>query len=514
MRERTASDISFSLLKLQRLRAGFDELSGGRPESRPRERTFIRLARQLGSTAIPTCCRELQSPDEDRSRWAYALLADIAAADDCQDRVVVALRDVADDPRTSDVSKLRALALLEELGIATQDTPALRDPAAARAKSLRDLAGCLATRPDIARAADLLVEQLSPGELCEFIADLSNAQAPEAAALSVEILLRDDIDERTLSEIRRLSAPLLCDRELADEARAAPRVARSCRTKIARHKDGRVAVVARARRTGSRPPRWRVYCAVLSPDAILFDGHYADDMTHSAIDRELIAALEADGFELEEIETAEARDIVAHGARGARVVMPRIPRSYFLGRDILGLSDEHLGNTRSMRKDHELAALHARATDLLAAGDSAAARPMLERYVSEVPDDAEGCAALGLCVLSLDEPELARRYLDRAVWLEPENPRHLWNLAAAAHASGKLGGCYLALSRYLDCTHTALSTWDGVSDLEQRREKAREFVAEYARLSRLEHPCEDPADVAQREGRPAKKLPRTARRRR
>ena len=511
MPERAASHISFSLVKLHRLRAGFDELSDGRPIHRSRERTLLRLARQLGATAIPTCARELQSLDEDRSRWAYAVLGAIATVDGCDGRVVAALRDVADADATSDVAKLRALALLTELGIPTPASPHLHDPAAARARSLRDLAGCLGSPSEVARAGDLLVEQLAPGELCEFIGDLSEAQAAEAAALAVELLLRDDLDERTLGEIRRLSAPLLCNRELEARVRAKPRVPRSCCAAVGRHQDGRVVVIARARRAGSRPPRWRVYCAVLSPEAILIDGHYADDMTHSAIDRELVRLLGTDGFAMEDIGTGEARDLVAHGARGARIIMPRIPRTYFLGRDILGISDEHLGNSRSMRRDHLVAALHARATDLLAAGDAGAARPLLERYVAEVPDDAEGCAALGLCVLALDEPDLARRYLDRAVWLEPENPRHLWNLAAAAHASGRLGACFLALSSYLESRD---SGWGSDEDRRARRQKANEFVAEYDRLARLQHPALDPAEVARKENGPPPESARTARRRR
>jgi Tfp pilus assembly protein PilF len=257
-----------------------------------------------------------------------------------------------------------------------------------------------------------------------------------------------------------------------------------------------------------------VYCAVLSPEAILFDGHYADDMTHSAIERELLRLLRADGFAIEDIPTADACDLVSHAARAARVIMPRIPRTYFLGRDILGLSDEHLGNTRSMRKDHELAALHARATDLLAAGESEAARPLLESYVAAVPDDAEGCAALGLCVLALGESDLASRYLDRAVWLEPESARHLWNLAAAAHASGQLGACYLALSRYLDCSDAGAATEINADELEQQRERARVFVLEYARLARLQHPYLEPEDVARAEERPRSGLPLTRARRR
>lgn len=488
MVETAGGSISFSFPKLQRLRLGFDELAEGRPRTAAAERTLLRLARQLGAVAVPTVVRELAGADEDRARWAYAVLGAIADRPRHTDRVIAALRQVVAGA-APDLAKLRALSLLGDLGIEMATPTDLVDPDAARSRSLSDLARCLVTTADVARAAELLIDQLAENELCEFIDDLAETEPAHAAALATEMLVRDDLHEKTRGEIRRLSAPLPLP---APAAR--PRMPRTLAVQLGRHSDGRRVVLAQARRAGSKPARWRVYCGLISPDEILVDGHYVDDLTHGQIRREVVIPLEKQGFELEVVDARAARPLLARAARAARVVMPRVPRTYYVARDLFGLSDEHLGPARSLNRDHARAALLARGTDLLAAGELERARPILERYIAEAPDDAEGCAALGLCTLASGNAELARRYLDRAVWLQPASGRHLWNLAAAAHRCGRRGACYLALTRYLEVEDD-----EDPPERNDRGDLARHYIAEYERLARVHHPGMEPSSLAMAE---------------
>src|SRR5204863_2794548 len=109
-----------------------------------------------------------------------------------------------------------------------------------------------------------------------------------------------------------------------------------------------------------------------------------------------------------------------------------------------------------VRASH-LATLHGRAVDLLAAGEHARARPLLEHCFRIAPDDADIAASLGSCLLAAGEVEAARAPLALAARLEPAWALHHWNLAAACHRAGDLAGCWRALREYLVRT-------DGTSD--------------------------------------------------
>jgi Tfp pilus assembly protein PilF len=135
----------------------------------------------------------------------------------------------------------------------------------------------------------------------------------------------------------------------------------------------------------------------------------------------------------------------------------------------------------------------ARALDLVGVGLHDRAHPLLERYVAEAPDDAEGWESLGLCTLAKGDAAAAHRMLCRAVLLDPTSPMHHWNLAAAAHRAGRMGGCHLALLAYLELTGDL-----GPAEAE-RRTRASRLIAEYERFARLEYPLVAPADLARTE---------------
>ncbi|RMH42731.1 MAG: hypothetical protein D6689_07275 [Deltaproteobacteria bacterium] len=443
--------VTFSLAKLQRLRASFDDLRAGRPAHPGQERACARIAAALGATAIPLLVRELASADDGRAAWAAHLLAHVAAAG-ARDRVIAALREPPNAARD------RARDLLGEIHGTAHDATE-----ADRARSLRRLAACLDTPAEIARAADLITHQMPPADLLDFVDEFAGDQPARAAALVDELYVRDDIDDRTRSELRLLRAALPADH---GAARRSPPVRTVART--ARAADGRCAAIATARRRGTRPPRFRCLWLLIDAGGALADAGYAADLSRRDIDVDVLAAMRAGGLSFAR---APVREVAAQVAAAARRCIARggtLPRDYYLGRDLLGLFDDHWTHWHPPQDDTP--ALLSRALELMAAGSPDRARPLLRRYVARRPDDADGRANLGVCLLACGEPAAAIRQLSRAVALAPNDAMHQWNLAAAAHRTGDTAACRDALRAYL----ASADVRPGASD---RRRTARALLA-------------------------------------
>jgi Flp pilus assembly protein TadD len=178
---------------------------------------------------------------------------------------------------------------------------------------------------------------------------------------------------------------------------------------------------------------------------------------------------------------AFAAEVVKHGGRRAVPLLEALCHRR-------GLSDETLEVLQDLRRQAsasraERAAAQAldRGLEYLEAGKPRAARRRLERYVAATPRHAEGRSALGICLLQLDEYDQALAHLTEAASLEPEEPLHRWNLAAAAKQADRMGGAYLALRDYLALTD------DGEGAM-PRRAEARSFVRAYERMLRDSHP--------------------------
>jgi Flp pilus assembly protein TadD len=238
----------------------------------------------------------------------------------------------------------------------------------------------------------------------------------------------------------------------------------------------------------------RALCALLDEKGRLAHAHYADLIARQALEREVVAPLVGEGYRFSRATDAAAGRLLARGARAALATRGTLPREYYLGRHLLGQNLSHTGSTELGPR--ERASILARARELISRGAAERARLLLEGLLDEAPRDAEARGALGLCLLALGEPSGARLALERAVSLDPEQPAHLWNLAAAAHREGRPGACYLALSRFL-----ASERFGALAEttLEERRRRAREYIAEYERLAQLEHPGVAPETVARAE---------------
>lgn len=482
--------VTSSFVKLRRLVTGFDHLRSGRPIEPREERALRRVARQLGATSLRVLWSELASQDDGRAGFAHALLAEVAKGRALRERIVRDLHATVRRPDSPDRAKLRAITLLAELDAELPAEAELSDPDAARRRSMGELAACLGSPPSpaaVARAADHLLEELPFGDILDLFDDLIVTEPAAALALADELLVQGELGETCRHELRQRRAA--ARQGGAFPPARARRCAAAPRTRFARHQDGRGILLACARQAGSRPPRQRLLCLLVAADGTLLDGHYAEDMTPGAVERQFAQPLAGQGFHLAPTGLEAARGFAIQSARVAIQRGRGLPRAFYLGRDLIGLRDEHLDGTPRARGEVDLAALLERAIDLLAAREPAQARPLLERYVAESPDDPEGHAQLGLCQLGLGDPAGALHDLGRAAWLDPRQPIYQWNIAAAAHAAGRRGACYLALVAYT-------GGFDASPGAEDRSAIAARFIDEYERLAGLEHPDTPPDAVA------------------
>ncbi len=452
-------------MKLRRLADSFHRLL-----SASEERAVTELAVGLGPSAVSTCVRELGHAEERRWRKAYRLLAEIGR-ESGRARVSEGMSSLLTDANTSDEIKIRAIAVVAELNLELPPAASLKDPDRARLASVADLAACLRSREDMARAVDHLLDSLAGEEIIGFVDDIVKVTPPVAAALVDEILVRDDLPTELRRQFRVLRASLPADREPVDRAELS-----AVRAMIGHHRDGRRMALAWARvLRQQKEPAYRAMCAIINSQDLLEDAHYRDSMDSRTIDREFLSPLREQGFLFRRVTVDVARRLLGHAARRRAQSGRAQPRAFYIGRDLFGLMDQHLPAARRLDRELDLAALLGRALELCAGGDYREARPLLEGYLVELPLDGEARAALGVTLLHLGDATGAEVEFRQAVDRQPDNPIYLWNLASAAHQSGHGDVCYTALQRYLV-----------VGDLEdatsEREQMARDLIAEYERL--------------------------------
>ena len=430
------------------------------------------IARTLGATAVPLCARELTA-DAPRRAWAIDLLRTISQV--AAERVQAELRAIASRDDLDD-AKLAALALLAELG--DESTSArFQDPRTMHQQSLARFASQLATPAEVASAADLLVSRLGPEELVEFVEAFSEANPDRARELGDELAARVDLDVAARGELSRVTAPLRLATPTTGTRSPARALGRPALLVGLRHRDGRV-VIAVARRVVGEP-RWRSLAVLCTDDGALDSVRYDDDTTPRQVREALVAPLAADGYVRFALTTSSAQRVIAQAARRAVAAGKALPSPYYLGRDLLGLADSHLGTTTSPDRG----ALLGRAIDLLAGGAPARAHPLLEHCAAAGPDDADAHAHLGLCRFALGDYPAAVTALTRATWLEPAWPLHHWNLAAAAHRAGDLATCARALHGFLD--HAADPLAQAIDHAHGHRVAlARRFLTDHGALRR------------------------------
>ncbi len=437
--------ISYSFGPLRQLQDTFSRLPASGVASRTVEKQAQKLLAGLGETAIPLLARKLGSSSSRESSWAYRLLSRVGGP-----RVEELARARALDSATDDEDKALALALLTELGAELPERVFLKDPSALRDRSVRELLDSLRGPEDVARAADLLLHQIDPEGLAEFLSDLAGTNDGRVSSLVGELMLRHELSEGQVARLASLRARLPSPARL-------PTRRRSVTCTLAEHTDGRRAVMVTQRRAG----RTRAWVVHLDRNGDIGVIHYEANLAARGEQR-IISTLVTSGHALVPLGTDDARHLVARAARLSRTRSGSLPRDYYVGRDLLGLSAEHM-------------------TEASADASRPAAAGRLEKVVERHPDDAQARAMLGKRLLDAGKSSEALVHLAVATRLEPENARHHWNLGQAAKLVGKVGAAYSAIRDYLHLR-------DEAEGGEERHRQARRYVQMFEQFAAKEHP--------------------------
>jgi tetratricopeptide (TPR) repeat protein len=444
-----------------------------------------RVVRRLGATAVPLLGRELRGSDPCRREAARDALGAIAAhGAEARARVAAELHAITGGD-VPDEAKVVALGLLSELG--EHADARFADPTAIRVRTAIALAAHLETAADLAGAAELMVHQLEAGDIVQMLEVMAEAAPDAAHRLAGELALRLDVASETRERIAVLVATFEAKPEgkhagrLGSEATpGAPEPLRAEPLQVAVLVDAaaRLVVIASRKIAGQR--RWRRWAVLIGASGRIEDCLHEDDAGPDGNAASLIAELCADGYRIASTELAHAHDVVAAAARGTAESTRALPSPYYLGRDLLGLADAHLGARDHAQPTTSSAAL-AHALELVAAGDHAHALPLLEACDPGNPDAA---AALAAILLTQNRPAAALVALDRALAAEPDWPLHHWNLAAALHQLGDPRGCYHALRRFV-ATSAIPSGLFADPDQPARVGCAERMLAELERTARL-----------------------------
>jgi hypothetical protein len=411
---------------------------------------IARLARRAGPTSIALLSRELAHAETRRRESARDALAALADDATIRPRVIAALRDFV-STALPDEAKVCALGLLSELGERLEVR--FSDPAAIQRRSAVALASQLHTPHDVANAVDLMVRQLSGDDIEQMIAILVESAPDVAGRIASELVARLDL----ASEIRDRIAEAIAIPAIPTSGCVAvapdPAARKSSRTHTAVLVDAaaRLVVIACRKLAGER--RHRRWAVLVGATGRIEDCLYEEEPADAA---PLIASLCADGYRVASTDPAEARAAIASAARASAVDPKALDSSYYLGRDLLDLADEHLPRAeRTPATRDALAATIDRALALLASPERAdveRADTLLAR-AAEASDartlSVDFHAARGTCALILGRPADAAESLTRAISAEPTWPLHHWNLAIALQQLGDASGQYHALRRFL-----------------------------------------------------------------
>ena len=412
-----------------------------------------RLVQRLGATAIPLLGRGLHSADPRRreaSRGALAHLAAAAADDTVRPRVIAELRAISGSELGGDEIKVCALGLLAELG--ERGAARFADPTAIQRRSAAALARQIGSDADVASAADLMVRQLDEDDMVQMLVVMVEAAPTAAHRLATELSVRLDLP---VLARERITAAMVSTPRPGTEPGVGPvdrrRTSRPTQVAVLVDASARLVVVASKKVTGER--RWRRWAVLIGASGRIEDCLHEDDGGDAGDAAPLIANLCADGYRVASTALEHARHVVATAAK-ATATTPRadgtsaLASAYYLGRDLLGLADAHLGD-RAAQPSTTLA----RALEHLDDDETARAEVLLARCDQANPDVA---AATAVILLARNEPAAAIEAIERALAVEPDWPLHHWNLAVALHQLGDPSGCFHALRRFV--TTSALPT--------------------------------------------------------
>ncbi|MCP4447565.1 MAG: tetratricopeptide repeat protein [Myxococcales bacterium] len=450
--------------------ASFEEHSEGSLRSLEQRDAIYQLVDHIGALAIPPLLRQL-FVGPSAAQWATELLIRLA---DSEARVRRIAKAVVSELQTATLPEPCKLPVAELLGYLGEPIPWPEFSSAedSAQHSLCDLAACIDSPAELARTADTLLADLPTTEVIEFVEDFATQEPAIAIALIDELLLRDTLHERSRAALRQLGVSVSVEhRSLTLSIGALHAPPKRPGLRLARHASGRSVLVAYARCKTKGPRQYRALSLHLESNGTLSQCEYLDQVPRSTVESLLLTPLAEAGYEISPAAPGALRQHAIFGCRLRIRGGQPMPRAYFLGRDLLGLSDEHMPrrSPRSRRRTQD-AALLARGTELLSLGRAELARDLLIQYAKGHPRDSEALATLGSCLVQVGDIDRAREYLSKASSLAPQVGRYHWNLAALAHREGRSGECFLALKDYLACSDAGDAS---------QRSVARELVASY-----------------------------------
>lgn len=476
--------ISFTFFELRQLMASFEEHVEGSPRSLEHKSAIYQLVDHIGALAVPTLLRQL-FVDSSSAQWATELLIRLADSEARCRRITKALLVELQATALREDCKFAVAELLGYLGepVPWPEFVSAEDSAQ---HSLCDLATCIDSPAELARAADTLLADLPITEVVEFVEDFASQEPSIALLLIDELLVRDSLTERTRASLRELgaSASLEC-RSISLPTKPLQTASSRPGLRLAKHASGRSALIAYASGQAHGPRRYRALSLLVDASGVLQDCEYLEQVPHSTVESLLLQPLAEAGYELSPVAPGALKQHAIAAAQFRLRSGKALPRSYYLGRDLMGLRDEHMPKRSKLAERRvQDAALLARGTELLSRGRVEVARDLLLLYAKGHPTDCEALATLGTCLVRTGETEKARKYLNRAAELAPDVGRYHWNRAALAHQEGRIGECFLALKDYLGCS--------AAGDARQRT-VARELVLSYG-LASSSHASNDERD--------------------
>jgi hypothetical protein len=477
-----------------------------------------RQCEQLGAVAMPLLLRELGGGAPRRAHLACQLIAELAVeSDELRARALRGLHALAG--AADDAVKARAMGLLHDLGAQTSATFA--DPEAVQRQSAVAIAEQLGSDAEVAAAADLMTKQLDPDEMVSLLEIMTETAPEKAVRLVRELSGRVDLEGSVRSDVRRLAAASLLERELMEEEPGAPAspparrrrartttrapqpaqpAHRAASVLVLADEQGCQVVMAVQKSGGQR--RWRRFAVLVGADGVLEDCLYEDDVPAAELgapeNAPLYSGLLAEGYRLVSDDAERGRAIAAEAARRAAATPHRLTSSYYLGRDLLELGDQHLGPRPAHLGRSEIAIAVGRAVDLLAAGEVLRARELALLCARVAPENPDVASTLGQCHLAAGELTAAAEWLGRAAAAEPGWPMHHWNLAVVHHRADCPSACADALASYLAAAES--KSLEGDDGREERIALARRYLAAHRQA-----PTATPPKLRGRRGR---RLPR------
>lgn len=158
---------------------------GKMPAGRVRTRLLKRVE-EAGAAALPALLRALHGDSAGEAAWAHLLLVRLGQGFGAGVRQ--RLDALVMDPRPSDTAKVRALAVLSDLGAPLSERVVLRNPQAVMNEAVRDLLSGLSEPGALGEAIDLIFESVPEDELVGVLTEIAESGGEQTQPLITAVI--------------------------------------------------------------------------------------------------------------------------------------------------------------------------------------------------------------------------------------------------------------------------------------------------------------------------------------